>query len=283
MKQLNLILVFVLAMFVVCARCAAALAQEASAAGTLDFQAQDVATSKKACKPTSTSARCLLTAITALEAQVTTLNSQVSSLQTALTAVQNNHALALGPYISVDSSAENGLNGPHIIFSGANVHIESGSGSTVDNSGLGNLVIGYNEDSRAASIIDGNRSGSHNLVVGPQHEFTSSGGVVFGYANFTSGNYTSVSGGELNTASGEMSSVSGGVANLASGELSSISAGDANAASGKLSSVTGGELNTASGMVSSVGGGNQNAAIGFGSSILGGDGESVTTSTGIYP
>ena len=290
MKQLNLILVFVVALFLVCGRCALVLAQEASAAGTLDLQAQDVAASKKACKPTSTSARCLLTAITALQAQVTTLQgqvttltSQVSSLQTTLTAVENNHALALGRYVSVDSSAENGLKGPHIIFSGANVHIESGSGSTVDSSGLGNLVIGYNEDSRAASIIDGNRSGSHNLVVGPQHEFTSSGSVVFGYANFTSANYASVSGGEVNTASGEMSSVSGGVANDASGELSSVSAGDSNVASGKLSSVSGGELNTASGMVSSVSGGNENAASGFGSSILGGDGESVTTTSGIFP
>src|SRR5271170_2850226 len=115
MKQFNLILVLVVAMFVVCGRCAPALAQEASAAGTLDFQAQDVAASNKTCKPTSTSARCLLTAITALQAQVTTLQgqvttltSQVSSLQTTLTAVQNNHALALGRYVSVNSSAENG-------------------------------------------------------------------------------------------------------------------------------------------------------------------------------
>jgi peptidoglycan hydrolase CwlO-like protein len=134
MKQLNLILVFVVAMLAVCGRCAPALAQDASAAGTLDFQAPDVAASNKACNPTSTSAKCLLTAITTLQAQVTTLQgqvttltSQVSSLQTTLTAVQNNHALALGRFVSVDSSAENGLKGPNITFSGANVHIVSGS------------------------------------------------------------------------------------------------------------------------------------------------------------
>ncbi|HWW21398.1 MAG TPA: hypothetical protein VNZ06_11375 [Steroidobacteraceae bacterium] len=306
MKQLNLILVFVVAMFVVCGRCAPALAQEASAAGTLDSQAQDVAASMKACKPTSTSARCLLTAITTLQAQVTTLQgqvttltSQVSSLQTTLTAVQNNHALALGRYVSVDSSAENGLKGPHIIFSGANVHIESGSGSTVDSSGLGNLVIGYNEDAGSTSIIDGNRSGSHNLVVGPQHEFTGSGSVVFGYANFTSANFASVTGGECsaagltaypfvcvdssgaadaasvtggfkNRASAFVSSVSGGAVNTASGSGSSVSGGDGNTASGGESSVSGGGGNTASGGESSISGGFVNTASGLDSSVSGG-------------
>jgi hypothetical protein len=291
MKQLNLIPVFVVAMFVVCGRCAPALAQEASAAGTLDSQAQDVAASMKACKPTSTSAKCLLTAITALQAQVTTLQgqvttltSQVSSLQTTLTSVQNNHALALGRYVSVDSSAENGLKGPHIIFSGANVHIESGSGSTVDSSGLGNLVIGYNEDAGSTSIIDGNRSGSHNLVVGPQHEFTGSGSVVFGYANFTSANYASVSGGECNgagstayplvctrtTGAADAASVSGGESNTASGEFSSVSGGFLNSASGLWSSVIG-RGNTASGEFSSVNGGEDNAASGFISSVSGGE------------
>ena len=200
MKQLNLILVFIVAMFVLCGDARRRWRRRRPPRGTLNFQAQDVAASKKTCKPTSTSARCLLTAITALQAQVTSLTSQVSSLQTMLTAVQNNHALALGPYVSVDSSAENGLKGPHIIFSGANVHIESGSGSTVDSIGLGNLVIGYDEDSMAASTIDGNRSGSHNLVVGPQHEFTGSGSVVFGYANFTSADSASVTGGECSAA-----------------------------------------------------------------------------------
>ncbi len=333
MKQLNLILVFGVALFLVCGRCAPALAQETSTAGTLEFQAQDVAASKKACNPTSTSAKCLLTAITALQAQVTTLQgqvttvqsqattlqgqvttltSQVSSLQTTLTAVQNNHALALGRYVSVDSSAENGLKGPHIIFSGANVHIESGSGSTVDTSGLGNLVVGYDEDSLAASTIVGHRSGSHNLVVGPQHEFTSSGSVVFGYANFTSANYASISGGECNAAgltafpfgcskslgaadaasvigafssraSGFVSSVSGGVDNAASGSFSSVSGGDSNAASGGISSVSGGDTNSASGFLSSVSGGQNNTASGEASSILGGSGESVSTEFGFFP
>ena len=122
--------------------------------------------------------------VATLQTALTTANTNITALQTALTAVQGNHALALGPFVSVDSGAENGLAGPNVIISGANVHIESGSGTTVDSTGLGNLVIGYDEDSnRALQRLNVDRTGSHNLIVGPQNEFTASGGVVSGFAN----------------------------------------------------------------------------------------------------
>lgn len=221
----------------------------------------------KACKSTSTSGRCLLNMIVGLQGQVaalqgqvttlqssnSTLTSQISLLQTALTNVQNNNALALGPYVSIVSGIENGLKGPHLIIKGANVHIESGSGTTVDSTGLGNLVVGYDEDSLAASTIDANRTGSHNLVIGPYHEFISSGGFISGYANFTSTDYASVTGGLCNDAGpveypflcgypggAYDASVSGGYGNWASGEFSSVSGGEQNTASGGASSVLGG-------------------------------------------
>src|SRR5207253_1540014 len=87
-----------------------------------------------------------------------------------------------------------------VIFYGANLHIVSGSGQTVDTTGLGNLVIGYDEDSLNAAIIDGNRTGSHNLVVGPQHMFTASAGIVAGAVNFISSDFAAVTGGECNAA-----------------------------------------------------------------------------------
>jgi hypothetical protein len=252
-----------------------AFAQEAAAA--------------KACKTGSTSAKCLLQTIKTLQAQVATLQMQVTTLQ-------NNHALALGPYVSVDPGTERGLKGPQVIFSGANVHIESGSGATVDTTGLGNLVVGYDEDSLAPSAIDSNRTGSHNLVVGPQHEFTASAGMVSGYANFTSAVYASITGGECNAAGStvypieclqtlgisDAASVSGGDNNTASGFGSSVSGGGNNTASGGLSSVTGGSLNTASGGISSVSGGYFNTAGGGGefstenSSVSGGYGNTAS-------
>ncbi len=145
-----------------------------------------------------------------LTSKVGSLTAQVNTLQTQLIQVKANPALALGPYIAVDPNPENGLAGPHVIFYGANVHILSGSGQTQDTTGLGNLVIGYNEDSRNPGEIDAHRTGSHNLVAGSQHRFTASGGFVAGFENSVLSDYATVTGGDFNTASGAASSVSGG-------------------------------------------------------------------------
>ncbi|MBN2340843.1 MAG: hypothetical protein JXX29_17635 [Deltaproteobacteria bacterium] len=86
-----------------------------------------------------------------------------------------------------------------LYFTGANINIVSGSGSTDgDINGLGNLIIGYNEDLDEGS----EKSGSHNLVIGSQNNYSSYGGLVTGYQNTVSGEYSSVSGGTSNTASG---------------------------------------------------------------------------------
>jgi len=78
----------------------------------------------KACKSNSQSTKCLLSFITALQ-------GQVAALQTALTAVQNNHALALGPFVSVDASAENRVKGPNIVISGGESDTASGENSSI--------------------------------------------------------------------------------------------------------------------------------------------------------
>ncbi len=161
-------------------------------------------------------------AITALQTDVSTLKAVVSNQGAKITALQDqvdtlasNNALALGPYVSVDTGIVNGLAGPHILFTGANIHIQSGSGNTTDSGapvGLGNLIIGYNEIPFA-----GTRGGSHNLVIGPEHSYSSTGGFVAGFNNIISGQSASVAGGEGNTASGNFSSVSGGSAHSATG------------------------------------------------------------------
>ena len=149
----------------------------------------------------------------------------------------------------------------------ANLQIVNGSGATdglVD--GLGNLIVGYNELRGAGD----DRSGSHNLVVGKEHNFSSFGGLVAGFSNTVSGNLSSVSGGRFNTASGDYSWVSGGTGNQASGLVSSVSGGLFNTASGPFSSVSGGGYNTASQSISSVSGGRYNIASGTYSSVSGG-------------
>lgn len=166
----------------------------------------------------------------ALQNQVDTLQGQVTTLKTQLAAVQSNHALALGPFVSVDPNPEIGVIGPNIIFSGANIHIVSGSGSTNDNgnpTGLGNLIIGYDEDPGTyvdsspfdnlplSPLKSGDRGGSHNLVIGAANRFTQAAfsGLVVGTVNTINGYGASVSGGAGNTASNYGASVSAGFSN----------------------------------------------------------------------
>jgi hypothetical protein len=163
--------------------------------------------------------------------------------------------------------------GNDFIITNANLYIQSGSGSTDGTvNSKGNLIIGYNELRGSGD----NRTGSHNLIVGSRHNYSSYGGILVGYWNTISGNYSSVSGGYSNTASGTYSSVSGGLGNTASGGAASVSGGYINTASDSYSSVSGGFSNTASGGAASVSGGIGNTASGWSSSVSGGVSRSAT-------
>jgi hypothetical protein len=195
--------------------------------------------------------------LTTLEAEVSSLNARIgslvgtnTSLQIALNSAQNDIATLktrirtlesrssggvpdLEKYLSIETNAINGLSGPHILITGANVHIRSGSGATDDQSsvsgnltGLGNLIIGYNELDPTGQP----RTGSHNLVGGSFNSFTSTGGIVFGLRNTLSGQYAAILSGDTNTASGLNASVLGGNLNRANGLRSSVYGGLSNTA-----------------------------------------------------
>jgi hypothetical protein len=169
--------------------------------------------------------------------------------------------------------------GNDAVFEGCNVHVRNGEGDTLIDNGLGNLIVGYNED-----IVEDVRTGSHNLVVGAGHTYSSNSGIVVGFNNAiegwfssvagggssTASNGGSITGGHGNVASGSGASISGGLYNEATGDYSSVSGGNNNVASGDYSSVSGGQGNTASGGFSSVSGGDANDAIGFNASVSGG-------------
>jgi hypothetical protein len=216
-----------------------------------------------------------------------------------LAAVQSNHALLLGPFVNVDPNPEVGVIGPNIIFSGANIHIVSGSGATNDNfnfRGLGNLIIGYDEDPSTAEnagtgvaaivplppLAPGDRGGSHNLVIGRWNRFPSAfGGFVAGEANTIFGQGASVSSGGANAAEGADASVSGGRFNTASAPYASVSGGQGNFATistghfGFGASVSGGTGNRASGTNASVCGGENNTAFDNSSTVTGGTGNTA--------
>jgi len=82
-----------------------------------------------------------------------------------------------------------------VFFTGCNVNIRNGLNKTESLNGLGNLIVGYNEQQPDSTLPLYDRSGSHNLGVGPQHTYSSMGGFVAGLANTIGSRYTSVSGG----------------------------------------------------------------------------------------
>jgi hypothetical protein len=203
----------------------------------------------------------------AISANVNTLIARVTALEAKL------------QYVTCDASAKN------IYVTGANLNIRSGAGtSDATANGLGNLIVGYNEGT-------GSKTGSHNVVIGPNHTYTSTGGFVAGYGNTISGASPSVLGGYQNTAksdvggNGNIAVVVGGQGNIADGLYSTVCGGSYNTASGVNSTVSGGDGNTATGGQSTVSGGESNSASGDRAVVSGGEtnnasGMSATVSGG---
>jgi hypothetical protein len=103
-----------------------------------------------------------------------------------------------------------------LVITGANLRLVNGVGSTETTNGLGNLLVGYPEPRDRGET---QQTGSHNVVVGTQHQFSSFGGLVVGRQNEIRGAFASVSGGVRNTAAGQFSAVSGGQNRTALGEF----------------------------------------------------------------
>ena len=156
---------------------------------------------------------------------------------------------------------------PEVRITGANLRLVNGLRATATTNGLGNLLVGYNEPRQGANV----ETGSHNVVVGQGHNFSSFGGLVVGRQNEISGAFAAVSGGFDNTASGANAAVSGGIFNRASGPSAAVSGGFDNTASANATSVCGGQGNTASGESAAVSGGHGNTASGHTAAISGGE------------
>jgi len=180
------------------------------------------------------------------------LLGQLNTVAAGLAAVQGNSVLQLNGKLSLNTADPAR---PTALFTGVNVQVVNGLNATATTNNVGNLIVGYNEPFGTPA-----RNGSHNIVVGTEHEYTNYGGLVAGRRNTISGYYASVSGGNTNIASGQRASVSGGQSNIASGDYSSVSGGYANTASGYYASVSGGQSNIAFANTSAVLGGANNRA-----------------------
>jgi len=159
---------------------------------------------------------------TSMQAQLDASKGMISSLQTQVNALAKSSSgsslSAFAKYVTVDPNPINGVKGPHVIFSGANVHIRSGSGATDDSGtlmGLGNLIVGYNEPRNPDLVpnqiaCDRAYTGSHNIVAGFGNVVQSYGGLVAGQQNCIGSAYSSILGGTINEAAGPSSTILGG-------------------------------------------------------------------------
>lgn len=259
----------------------AATAPRADAAST----AKQIKKLQKAVKALQRLTTTQKTQIASLTASLGSANSAVAALQSRVASDEATIAaaapvLALAPYVSVSQDALNGLKGPNVVFNGVNLHVRDGSGATNGNpghpdtpgrmTGLGNLVVGYNELYSGEPVSW--RGGSNNLIIGAEHAYTSFGGFVAGRHNTLDAPSGSVLGGFFNTVSGNLSAVAGGTYNTGGGYAGAVAGGTSNSASGDYGTVTGGQGNSAVGNSASVSGGYGNYASHYAAAIGGGYG-----------
>ena len=157
----------------------------------------------------------------ALQSQIDALKAQVASLQQQL-----QDLLAWQQPVSQCVWS----NGHNVVVEECNLQVVNGMGQTNTTNGLGNLIIGYGE---GGPLLQ--RGGSHNLIIGPKHSFSSYGGLVAGVANEISAPHASVCGGADNVAEGIAAAVSGGKENTASGNAATVIGGKGNVASDDFS------------------------------------------------
>ena len=194
------------------------------------------------------------------------------------------------------------FSGPRdFIVDGCNLHVQNGMGQTGLLNRYGNLIIGYNKNEGST------RTGSHNLILGDLHEYTSYGGIVSGTENTLSGANATILGGGQNhanfisavilgadrgdadgnvvliggtrnygSADAHFSAVIGGIENQVTGPTSVVIAGMLNVAAGGNSLVCGGTENNAGGGSDVVCGGSRNKSTGSGSALIGGNQNAVS-------
>jgi hypothetical protein len=205
----------------------------------------------------------------------------------SLAEFQASTVVGLADVVSVDLATD------EVVFSGVNVRIDNGLGNTLSTNGLGNLILGYNQQHGAVD-----RSGSHSLVIGDYHQWSGAGIIVTGSDNDVFADGAAVLGGWAHTVEGPWSVALGGMANqvpggwavsiggnvnTVSGTNSAAIAGRDNVVSGQGAVVVGGAQNEAAADQSVAVSGSDNLASGTRSLVLGGSYNETTSYNGVAP
>jgi hypothetical protein len=151
-------------------------------------------------------------------------------------------------YLTVDTQTHD------IYLTGANLNVRKRA-DTNQADGLGNLIVGYNFGPAE------HKTGSHNLVVGPSHTYTSLWGIVAGYDHAITAPRAAAIGGNGSTVEGAGAVSVGGRDATVTGDDAVVLGGSQNTATGRTAVMVGGSGNaaTATGAVM-VGGRSMQAA-----------------------
>ena len=107
------------------------------------------------------------------------------------------------------------------IVENCNLIVRNGVGDTQSQNGSGNIIIGYNED----AFGNKDRGGSHNLVIGAEHQYSAYGGLVIGENHQINNPYASITGGRDNRVSASHATIGGGT-NIIVDTVDTWAAGD---------------------------------------------------------
>ncbi|MBI4603279.1 MAG: hypothetical protein HY721_15100 [Planctomycetes bacterium] len=151
--------------------------------------------------------------------------------------------------------------GRTVLFTGVNVQIVTGLGRTETTNGVGNLIVGYQEfrgQAEGPPTEEGvnTRTGSHNIVVGARHNYSSSSGLLVGAESSLIGPGCAILGGHGSRVLGSHSVIVGGAGSCTHGSGSVIVAGENNTTNGGASAIIGGVGNRTTGAWSVQCGGN---------------------------
>ena len=220
----------------------------------------------------------------ALVSRVSSLETELASANAKISAIESNSALDLDGLVTVDDSGSHTT----VLMTGVNLQVVNGDDSTDSVNGVGNIIVGYNapgffletdpdgdlkfcSDGQYTNQVDcefnggvwanSHKSGSHNVIIGDNHNYSQYAGLVVGENNAIRAPNSAVSGGHRNQVTAEHASISGGRDNYATAVFATVAGGFDNWATANFAHVSGGEDNQA------------NATF---SSILGGQGESTS-------
>ncbi|WP_316367648.1 hypothetical protein [Candidatus Thiodiazotropha sp. CDECU1] len=117
-------------------------------------------------------------------------------------------------------------------LTGINLQIVNGEGNTQSVNCKGNLILGYNEPHTEGTV---ERSGSHNLIIGIRHNYSSYCGIVNGMANNINGEYGTILNGRECYAHASHVTMCGGIDHKGNGSYSTLLSGFDNGGLGSRS------------------------------------------------